>query len=91
MPNVSTASPSLMSVYDGWDSHQLALTRAIAPLASEQLAWRAVPQLSSVGAIISHLALARLYWFHTDAGRAGLIASTRAATTTSGSPASGCV
>lgn len=53
-----------MSVYDGWDSHQLALTRAIAPLTSEQLAWRAVPHLPPVGAIISHLALARLYWFH---------------------------
>jgi uncharacterized damage-inducible protein DinB len=53
-----------MSVYDGWDSHQLALTRAIDPLTPEQLAWQAAPNLSSVGAIISHLALARLYWFH---------------------------
>ena len=61
---MTTASPSLLSVYDGWDSHQLALTRAIAPLTPEQLAWRAAPNLLPVGAIISHLALARLYWFH---------------------------
>ena len=59
-----TASPSLMSVYEGWDSHQLALTRAIDPLTPEQLAWRAAPHVSSVGTIVSHLALARLYWFH---------------------------
>ena len=59
-----TAPSSLMSVYEGWDSHQLALVRAIAPLTLEQLVWRAASHLNSVGELISHLALARLWWFY---------------------------
>jgi hypothetical protein len=35
-----TAEPSLMSIYEGWDSHQLALVRAITGLSPEQLTWR---------------------------------------------------
>ncbi len=61
---MTTGAPSLMSVYEGWDSHQLALVRAITPLSLEQLAWRPAPNLFSVGEIISHIALARLWWFH---------------------------
>jgi uncharacterized damage-inducible protein DinB len=61
---MTTATPSLMSIYEGWDSHQVALVRAITPLSPEQLAWRPEPQMSSVGELISHLALARLWWFH---------------------------
>jgi uncharacterized damage-inducible protein DinB len=53
-----------MSIFEGWDSHQLALVRAITPLTPEQLAWRPAPQLRSVGELISHIALARLFWFH---------------------------
>lgn len=37
MPN---ASSSLMSVYEGWDSHQLSLVRAIAPLSRQWTIWR---------------------------------------------------
>ncbi len=59
-----TEAPSLMSIFEGWDGHQLALARAIAPLTPEQLAWRPAPHLRSVGEIISHIALGRLYWFH---------------------------
>src|SRR5260370_36217083 len=58
-----TTAPSLMSIYEGWDSHQLALVRTITPLTPEQLAWRPAPHLSSVGELISHIALARLWWF----------------------------
>jgi len=61
---MTTTAPSLMSIYEGWDSHQLALVRAITPLSPAQLAWRPAPHLSSVGEIISHIALARLWWFH---------------------------
>jgi uncharacterized damage-inducible protein DinB len=61
---MTTTAPSLMSIYEGWDSHQLALVRAITPLTLEQLAWRPAPHLSSVGELISHIALARLWWFH---------------------------
>src|SRR6266568_579107 len=60
---MTTEAPSLMSIYEGWDSHQLALVRAITPLTLEQLAWRPAPHLSSVGELISHIALARLWWF----------------------------
>lgn len=59
-----TEAPSLMSIFEGWDGHQLALVRAIAPLTPEQLAWRPASHLRSVGEIISHIALGRLYWFH---------------------------
>jgi uncharacterized damage-inducible protein DinB len=61
---MTTAATSLMSIYEGWDSHQLALVRAITPLTPEQLAWRPTPHLRSVGEIISHITLGRLYWFH---------------------------
>jgi len=59
-----TTAPSLMSIFEGWDGHQLALVRAITPLTHEQLAWRPAPHLRSVGELISHIALARLYWSH---------------------------
>ncbi len=61
---MTTAAPSLMSIFEGWDSHQLALARAITPLTPEQLAWRPAPNLRSVGEIISHIALGRLSWFY---------------------------
>lgn len=71
---MTTIEPSLKSVYEGWDSHELALMRAITPLTREQLAWRLAPQLASVGELISHVALARLWWFHPMGapGAAGL-------------------
>ena len=34
---MTTTAPSLMSIYEGWDSHQLALVRAITLLTLEQL------------------------------------------------------
>jgi uncharacterized damage-inducible protein DinB len=61
---MTTAAPTLMSIFEGWDSHQLALVRAINPLTPEQLAWRPSPHLRSVGEIISHIALGRLFWFY---------------------------
>ncbi len=61
---MATTAPSLMSIYEGWESHQLALVRAIAPLTPAQLAWRPATHLNSVGELISHIALARLWWFY---------------------------
>ncbi len=61
---MTTEAPLLMSIFEGWDSHQLALVRAITPLTPAQLAWRPSSHLRSVGEIISHIALGRLYWFH---------------------------
>ena len=59
---MGTAEQSLMSVYEGWDGHQLALARAITGLTPEQLAYRPAPNLRSTGEIISHIALGRLSW-----------------------------
>ena len=61
---MSTVMQSLSSVYEGWDSHQLALVRAISGLTPEQLAYRPAPHLRSAGEIVSHIALGRVDWFH---------------------------
>lgn len=58
-----SGTSSLLAVYDGWDSHQLSLVRAVAPLAPEHLAFRPAPKLRSVGEIASHLSLGRIGWF----------------------------
>jgi uncharacterized damage-inducible protein DinB len=50
-------------VYDGWDGYQTSLVHAIAPLRSEQLAWRPAPNLRSVGEIARHISLGRINWF----------------------------
>ncbi len=59
-----TTSPSLKSIYEGWDSHQQALMHAITPLLPEQLAWRPAPNQSSVYELIGHIAGSRLWWFY---------------------------
>jgi len=61
---MTTASPSLASIFQGWDQHQHALVQAVTPLMPEHLAWRPAPQFMSVGELVSHVALARLWWFH---------------------------
>ena len=61
---MTTTSPLLKIVYEGWDSHQQALMRAVTPLTSEQLAWRPAPNQSSVNDLIGHIAGARLWWFY---------------------------
>ncbi len=61
---MTTTSPLLKIVYEGWDSHQQALVRAVAPLTSEQLAWRLAPNQASVNELIAHTAGARLWWFY---------------------------
>jgi uncharacterized damage-inducible protein DinB len=55
---------SLMTLYKGWDVYQEQLVKAITPLAAEQLALRAAPQLRSVGMIAAHIVGARVRWFH---------------------------
>jgi uncharacterized damage-inducible protein DinB len=61
---MSTGALSLLKVYEGWEGHQLALMRAITPLTSDQLTFRPAPHLQTVGELISHISLARLWWFH---------------------------
>ena len=55
---------TLMTLYKGWDVYQEQLVKAITPLAAEQLALRAAPQLRSVGMIAAHIVGARVRWFH---------------------------
>lgn len=67
-PRVSPAAtpkpnPSLTNVYEGWDSHQLSLVRAIAPLSTAQLTYRPTARLRSVGEIASHISRGRISWF----------------------------
>ena len=61
---MTTTSPLLKTVYEGWDSHQQALMRAVTPLTSEQLGWRPAPNQSSVNELIAHIAGSRLWWFY---------------------------
>jgi uncharacterized damage-inducible protein DinB len=61
---MTTPSPSLNTIYAGWDSYQQALVRAITPLNPDQLAWRPAPNQSSVNELVGHLAGNRLWWFY---------------------------
>ena len=61
---MTTTSPLLKTVYEGWDSHQQALMRTVTPLMPQQLAWRPAPNQSSVNELIGHIAGARLWWFY---------------------------
>jgi len=65
---MSSASPSLMSIYDGWAGYQTALVNTVAPLTAEQLAWRGAPQLRSTGSLIVHIVLGRVHWIHNTLG-----------------------
>lgn len=58
-----TGTSPLISVYEGWESYQLSLLRAVAPLSPHQLAYRPAPHLRSVGEIASHISLGRIGWF----------------------------
>src|SRR3989442_646744 len=55
---------SLVKLYKGWDVYQEQVVKAISPLAVEQLALRAAPNLRSVGMIAAHIVGARVRWFH---------------------------
>jgi uncharacterized damage-inducible protein DinB len=61
---MTATSPLLKTIYEGWDSHQQALMRAVTPLTPEQLAWRPAPNQASVNELIAHIAGARLWWFY---------------------------
>lgn len=67
---------SLADIYEGWNGHQTSLVHAIAPLTPEQLRWRPVAHLSSVGELARHISLGRITWFaRMDApGSAELVA-----------------
>ncbi len=60
---MSSGNLSLNFVFEGWDSYQTSLVRAISPLAPDELAWRPAPNLRSVGEIACHISFGRIDWF----------------------------
>ncbi len=60
---MTSNNDSLMSVYEGWDGYHRSIVQAVTPLTREQLAWRPVASLRSVGELVRHIALGRLDWF----------------------------
>jgi uncharacterized damage-inducible protein DinB len=52
----------LSTVFDGWQGHQISLVKAVEGLTREQLAYRSVPGLRSVGEIVNHIAGGRADW-----------------------------
>src|SRR5687768_10888659 len=50
----------LLSFYKGWDTYQALLTKALAPLSSEELALRVAPHLRSVGENVAHIISGRV-------------------------------
>jgi uncharacterized damage-inducible protein DinB len=59
-----TETPSLRTIYSGWDGYHTSLVNAIRPLTKEQLAYRPEPLTRSVGDIAAHIAFGRIDWFH---------------------------
>ncbi len=63
MASTESTSPSLMSVYHGWDGYQQSLVSAIAPRTPEELQFRISAGARSVGEIAGHIAFGRVDWF----------------------------
>jgi uncharacterized damage-inducible protein DinB len=70
-----TPARSLPFVYEGWEGYNRSLVSAVANLSDEQLAFRAGPDLRSVGEIFLHIAEGRMDWFQriNQAGCAALL------------------
>lgn len=57
-------SPSLASLYAGWDIHQQRIVQMVASLTPEQLLLRSGPQMWHVSILAAHIIGARAFWFH---------------------------
>jgi len=53
----------LIDVFDGWGGYQTSLVHAIAPMTSDQLAWKPSDKVRSVGELARHIAMGRINWF----------------------------
>src|ERR1022692_2651278 len=60
---------SLLPLYQGWDTYQALLIKAIEPLSVEQLSLRAAPQLRSIGELASHIIGVRAGWLYYNLGK----------------------
>jgi uncharacterized damage-inducible protein DinB len=65
---VKAAVPVLQPFYDGWENYQRLLIEALRPLMPRQMALRPAPGQWAVWQIASHMAGARMYWFHDVLG-----------------------
>ncbi|WP_126582425.1 DinB family protein [Tengunoibacter tsumagoiensis] len=64
-----TEDPSTLAVfYKGWSDYQTLLTKAIAPLTTEQLTLSVAPGLRSISTIVRHMIGGRARWFHDMIG-----------------------
>ena len=61
---MSETPTSVSQFYNGWETYQELLIKAIAPLSAEQLTLRAAPHLRSIGEILTHIIAVRVRWFH---------------------------
>lgn len=68
MPELST---NIAKYYNGWETYQELLIKAIAPLTTEQLALRAAPHLRSIGENLLHIIAVRARWYHRFMGEGG--------------------
>src|SRR5258708_30988574 len=58
-------SISLLPLYQGWDTYQELLLKAIAPLSLDQLSLRPAPQLRSIGENAAHIVGTRAGWLYS--------------------------
>ena len=59
---------NLTTFYEGWETYQDLLIKAIAPLSDEQLTLRAAPQLRSIGENLNHIIAVRVRWYNRMMG-----------------------
>jgi uncharacterized damage-inducible protein DinB len=57
-------SIALLLFYQGWDTYQERLLKAIAPLSLDQLSLRPAPQLRSIGENAAHIVGTRAGWLY---------------------------
>lgn len=56
-------TPSLAQILCGWEGYSQSIVAALAPLSTEQLAFRPAPQLRSAGEIARYIAFGRATWW----------------------------
>lgn len=62
---------ALLPLYQGWDTYQERLVKAIEPLSADQLVLRTAPHLRSVGENAAHIVGTRAGWLYFQLERGG--------------------
>ena len=66
-----TEQLTLFPLYQGWNTYQEQLLKAVAPLSREQMERQTAPQLRSIGKNITHIVSVRAGWLYFVLGRGG--------------------